>query len=143
MPLIFCHNQLIGSPKTCKYAFDKGRNQLRGLAMALLMRLQHFHDNCELEMLDLGTMQLYFFLQSITNKHVRPRHSCDHFNLTLQVCVLYTTQLHLLLKFLWRNKNRQSESIFKHIKSITLRNECREQLRSFGEMVQIVSLIAD
>lgn len=58
--------------------------------MALLMRLQHFHDNCELEMLDLGTMQLYFFLQSITNKHVRPRHSCNHFNLTLQVCVLYT-----------------------------------------------------
>lgn len=61
MPLIFCHNHLIGSPKTCKYAFDKGRNQLRGLAMALLMRLQHFHDNCELEMLDLGTIQLYFF----------------------------------------------------------------------------------
>ncbi len=110
MPLIFCHNQLIGSPKTCKCAFDKGRNQLRGLAMALLMRLQHFHDNCELEMLDLGTIQLYFLLQSITSKHVRPRHSCDHFNLTLQGCVptllQNLTQLHLLLQFLWRNENR-------------------------------------
>lgn len=55
--------------------------------MALLMRLQHFHDNCELEMLDLGTIMLYFlFVWSLTNKHVRPWHSCDHFNLTLQVC---------------------------------------------------------
>lgn len=134
MPLIFCHNQLIGSPKTCKYAFDKGRNQLRGLAMALLMRLQHFHDNCELEMLDLGTIQLYFFFnQSQINTLGLGIHAITliwHYRFVSSTLLQMLTQLHLLLKLLWRNKNRQSESIFKYIKSITLRNECREQLRS-------------
>lgn len=124
MPLIFCRNQLMGSTKMCKYAFDKGRNQLRGLAMALLMRLEHFHDNCELEMLDSETKQLYsFFNPSRINTWGLGIHAIAliwHYRFVSPTLLQMLTQLHPLLKFLWLNKNRQNVSIYKHLKGIEL-----------------------